>query len=398
MRGKLTQDDAATLREMAELYRQGRLNVPNLESETELVSVSTDVYVARTPATGIPKLQLGPGSAKPETGTGSGYGDMPGSAQCIIYRLTDARPQKLQRVFYDVPVYNLSRIAVAGSSWALVARDKFGTWWIVSPLPNFTPPPPYCPDGAVSNYIKWRTKCVDKRLLTWYQYISLCPTPFIEPETFYGVDGCCNCGTGTNPPGTGSLFCKNGYYCLYSVGGDFYSCLCNLYPNCGPGGIGFCAYSNVGGVLVPHLTPAPGDVFLAFPSSTTDFQLVSGPFKNQTCGGGCHGSRTFDTACCATTPEVIPVTFSGAAASLGTVNLVYSSINQWWSAFVAGTCGEQNVVLSCNASTGRWSLTIYAFGFLGQATFNGTCSPTSVSGTYLAGPCIGQSWGALIAL
>jgi hypothetical protein len=285
---KISDGDAAVLREIAQLYRQSRRNTPNLESDTELVSVSTDVYVARTGAAGIPRLKLGPGSAKPETGTGSGYGDMPGSATCDIYRLSDVVPQRLQRVFYNVSVYNLSRTAVAAVSWVLVARDKFGTWYVLETPPT-TCPPPYCPPNITSGFQSWYTKCIDGRLQNWFQWITVCPTASVGDSVLDSITGCCDCGTGT---GTFSdkFCCPNGQFpwicvrfsvttcndIVYSVSGTLYGMDGAFGFRCGWQGYAFSNNFASDGVAVQV------QVWVG-----ADGQVAAQNLTNASCGGNC---------------------------------------------------------------------------------------------------------------
>jgi len=87
-----------------------------------------EVYVAKTPAGGIDGLTLGDG------GTGTGGYDEPGSATCDIYVIdeTDTVPD-LRDMGKDVIVYNVSGVAVPGSAYVPIVRDKSGRWLAVTP-------------------------------------------------------------------------------------------------------------------------------------------------------------------------------------------------------------------------------------------------------------------------
>jgi hypothetical protein len=70
-----------------------------------------EVYAALTPPSGIPALA----------------GALPGSAECAVYRVVGGA---LEPAGFSRDVLNLSDADVAGSAYALVTRDKFGTWWV----------------------------------------------------------------------------------------------------------------------------------------------------------------------------------------------------------------------------------------------------------------------------
>lgn len=88
---------------------------------------SPDIYIARVGAGGIP--------ASSDVGTGSvAVGtDVPGSADCDIYRVDyDGTFSKVTDV--RKTVYNVYPTAIAEHTWAIVARDKFGNWLALSCL------------------------------------------------------------------------------------------------------------------------------------------------------------------------------------------------------------------------------------------------------------------------
>lgn len=95
-----------------------------------------DVYVARAPLSGIPASTLG------GTGTGTGTGTQPdsddlGYAECTIYRILGDDvddPQLVPLVGVTRRVHNLSSSLIPAESWLIVARDKFGSWWVVEKL------------------------------------------------------------------------------------------------------------------------------------------------------------------------------------------------------------------------------------------------------------------------
>ncbi len=121
----LTENDRDLLRDFVERELRGRNHSRSrygIEGEN---SQSPDVYVVRTPNTGIPALDVGS-----TTGSGSLEDDTPGSAECDVYRLVqtggtyDLKPTGVTR-----RIYNLSLSSLSGGTWTPVARDKFGTWY-----------------------------------------------------------------------------------------------------------------------------------------------------------------------------------------------------------------------------------------------------------------------------
>ncbi len=104
--------------------------------------LAPEVFVARTPAGGIPALGEGYTSW---TGTGTlthvGTGtelledDAPGYADCAVWRVLGEGVGETPVLSpLDAPyyrVYNMSTSAVAGNTWVLVMRDKPGAWWVV---------------------------------------------------------------------------------------------------------------------------------------------------------------------------------------------------------------------------------------------------------------------------
>lgn len=130
----LTNDDVRKLRELYRWVkdkpgfssygpgRGGRLD--NVEHEE---TTAPELYVARTPPSGIPALE--------ETGTGTdGLDDEPGYAECEVYQLLDD-DQDSPRLYLtgnQKRVYNITTITIPGDEWILVARDKWGSWYVVT--------------------------------------------------------------------------------------------------------------------------------------------------------------------------------------------------------------------------------------------------------------------------
>jgi hypothetical protein len=122
----LTEDDRNVLRDLIDRELRGRNHSRSRYGVEGENSQSPDVYVAHIPVAGIDPLDIGV-----STGTGSWSDDTPGFVECGIYRLvesggiSDLKPTGVTR-----RVYNISQAAVPGNIWALVLRDKFGTWYI----------------------------------------------------------------------------------------------------------------------------------------------------------------------------------------------------------------------------------------------------------------------------
>jgi hypothetical protein len=84
-----------------------------------------EVYIALVPGGGIPANEGDP-ELLPGTGSELDYqqGDMPGYADCQIYRIIGG---VLQSCDFTKRVYNLTASAI-DQGWITVVRDKFGNW------------------------------------------------------------------------------------------------------------------------------------------------------------------------------------------------------------------------------------------------------------------------------
>lgn len=127
----ISESDAQILRQMAADYRRrvgnttGRGRRDGIEDEE---SNAPEVYIARTPAGGLPGLDRGP------TGTGSVItDDSPGEAECAIYRIVDGGGFPLLEPVDGLEklVYNLTEAAIPEHKWISVIRDKFGSWLLL---------------------------------------------------------------------------------------------------------------------------------------------------------------------------------------------------------------------------------------------------------------------------
>lgn len=125
----LTEADMASLREVLRFAKHLQPVAGNAMREDEYMA--PEVYVARSPADGIVGLSEQAGTA---------FVDLPGSATCTVYRIVVSGGVKELRPVTGLTrtIHNLSTIGVVGDSWILVARDKFGIWWVAEE-PGTTP-------------------------------------------------------------------------------------------------------------------------------------------------------------------------------------------------------------------------------------------------------------------
>lgn len=134
----LSEEDRVTLKAIIDEVRRrfgnlvGRGREGSIEYEEQM---APEVYIARTPAAGIPALVEPAGGAGPGTGTESGasWGE-PGHADCDIFQIV---VQSGAAELRSVPnlskrVFNLSFTAMEGNTWVILSRDKFGRWCILN--------------------------------------------------------------------------------------------------------------------------------------------------------------------------------------------------------------------------------------------------------------------------
>lgn len=126
----LSKESLNTIRAIVKEYKD-KVQRPSTSSEGGIEDQefpAPDVYVALTPADGIPALT---------TESGVGTEDEPGYADCEVYRLvTSPDGLKVMAPVYNLTkrVYNLASTAYDGDNWVLVIRDKLGIWWAISPI------------------------------------------------------------------------------------------------------------------------------------------------------------------------------------------------------------------------------------------------------------------------
>lgn len=129
----LTDADRRVLERLLYEHNRFRKNpdqrpLANQEEHEEMSS--PEVYAAKTPTGGIPPLTVF---------ASTGEGDQPGSAECTILRLLPdvTNPDEMELVgVFTKEVYNLSTEAVEGEAWVLIARDKYGTWFVSGTPPT----------------------------------------------------------------------------------------------------------------------------------------------------------------------------------------------------------------------------------------------------------------------
>lgn len=136
----LTPDDRATLDRLiaaeSRRFRSVRKAGEAAGDVDDQEYLTPEVFVARTPAGGIPALYEGSSTG---TGTGTGTedlsGDQPGYADCQVWRVLGEGVGETPTMSpLDAPyyrVYNMSAEDVPGDEWVLIARDKPGAWWVV---------------------------------------------------------------------------------------------------------------------------------------------------------------------------------------------------------------------------------------------------------------------------
>lgn len=238
----LSESDIRLVRDLLAFWKNRIKNTtgrPNNEFDLK-EQQAPEFYVARTGAAGIGAFEGDTGTG---TGTGTGSGTGSGSAgtvpyaDCTIYQLhpTD---KTLFTKSITKRVHNLGTSAIDGFTYIIVARDKFGIWWVVgvgSAAPDdggdtttgtgtgtgtVTP----CEGVFFTDSKSWQEiDCIDGVLyrttftqdVTW-EYLDGCVTvdegPIVEGEV--EEIGCCDCpeGTGTGTSECGCDCCADGVW------------------------------------------------------------------------------------------------------------------------------------------------------------------------------------------
>ena len=115
---------------VVEQIRRQLRSVPGRDVGEFDLDGAPETYLALTPSAGIAALD--PGASETGTGTSTAaYDDAPGFAECRVFRVNGygaaAVLQPVDGLTRDV--YNVSEDEIAGDTWILVTRDKFGTWF-----------------------------------------------------------------------------------------------------------------------------------------------------------------------------------------------------------------------------------------------------------------------------
>jgi hypothetical protein len=120
----LSQADVDFLKKLRDEHERRNINTPNRFEPPEQEVYVPDIYIAHA-ITGVPALT---GTAG--TGTGTGYGDIPGAATLGLFKL--GGDGQLHPLHYTRKVYNLSTTAIP-AGWVVIERDKWGTWLVSNP-------------------------------------------------------------------------------------------------------------------------------------------------------------------------------------------------------------------------------------------------------------------------
>jgi hypothetical protein len=124
--------DVDELQDVLRWWRRQQMTTPPRAPES--IRNAPDVYIARTPAAGIPARQGDPGSASPGS-PGSGTGTDSAAydvfwATCRCYRIDDSVSSDVDVFLIDqkLTVYNLSKNAIPGKTLIYAIKDKTGKW------------------------------------------------------------------------------------------------------------------------------------------------------------------------------------------------------------------------------------------------------------------------------
>lgn len=118
----------AELQEVLSWYRNKK---QRLLPYRELPLPTTQVYIARTPTAGIPARDPDIGSGSPGSGTGteSAIADV-FWATCNCYYIDDTIQSDVDifKMDFDLPVYNLGKLAIPGRTLIFAVLDATGKW------------------------------------------------------------------------------------------------------------------------------------------------------------------------------------------------------------------------------------------------------------------------------
>jgi hypothetical protein len=124
-----SESDLSAIRRLIDAERR---RTPTLRPRYDEPSQAPDVYLARTPPEGLPAPSYGytgTGTAYPGTWTGTGTLDTPGVADCDIYRaVKPGLTWTIEPAYHSQEVLNIGPESVAGNTWIVVWRDRYGAW------------------------------------------------------------------------------------------------------------------------------------------------------------------------------------------------------------------------------------------------------------------------------
>lgn len=210
----LTAADVATIKEMVAAFRSTPRNpsrAPEHTVERE-ETFAPEVYAALTPFAGLP---------------GRTGGVFPGSAVCQIYRTIPTEADEPgRRELVEVPgltrrVFNIHADGIPGTTFVIIERDKFGTWWVKGQASEEEGDGDTGTGTGTGTHVEHRCE----NTFTWTDYRPACKDGCLGfyPRTrrlIIGDDGCARlesdpegtfqtleCVTdliGCNEPGTGS--------------------------------------------------------------------------------------------------------------------------------------------------------------------------------------------------
>lgn len=191
-------DDRILIQELLDERKRQSLNAP-LEKEQDRPSSSPEVYVCKPPPNGIPPLTI----RMPY------YPDIPGQADCDIYRIdintSTGDPELIEVSNVSRTVYNVS-LSWIDTPYKIINRDKYGKWVAECPCGGDTTGTGTPPTGTG----------------------SVPPTGTgTEPPTGTGTSlpTGTGTGTGTSIPCTAFPFETSGGEAVYALGLDANGCL-----------------------------------------------------------------------------------------------------------------------------------------------------------------------------
>lgn len=109
----LSTESIAAIREVVRLAKDIGLNANVREDGIDDPHMAPEEYLVLVPGGGIAARS----------------GTTVSSAECTVYQRVGATIESTGR---PLTVYNFAAAAIPASAYAIVSRDKFGTWWVVA--------------------------------------------------------------------------------------------------------------------------------------------------------------------------------------------------------------------------------------------------------------------------